>query len=114
MTSTRRPTDSRDPIMLQTSTTPAQATHHIDHTELLLLDGAVTRMTESFVTTRTLSPSQRAILEEYGDDVRQLLPNLFGPARDFAEQLAALVRTVLDATTRRTVREKSAKSYAAA
>jgi hypothetical protein len=99
--------------MPKTLTAPAQITHHLDHTELLLLDGAVTRVTENFVTTRTLSASQRAILAEYGDDVSRLMPNLLGPARDFAEQLASLVRTVLDATTR-SVREKSAKSYAAA
>jgi hypothetical protein len=99
--------------MHDTAVAPANRTSHLDHTELLLLDGAVTRLTESFVTTRTLSAAQRQILEEYGEDVSQLLPNLFGPARDFAEQLAALVRTVLTSTAR-TVREKPGSSYAAA
>jgi hypothetical protein len=60
-----------------------------------LLDGAVTRVTESFVMTHKLTNSQRAILEEYGEDVTLLMPSLFGPARDFAEQIGELVRTVL-------------------
>jgi hypothetical protein len=99
--------------MHDTTAAHTDRTSHLDHTELLLLDGAVTRLTESFVTTRTLSPAQREILEEYGEDVSQLLPTLSGPARDFAEQLAGLVDTVL-ASTARTVREKPGKSYAAA
>jgi hypothetical protein len=70
-------------------------TSPLDHTELLLLDGAVARVTESFVMTHNLTKSQRAILEEYGEDVNLLMPRLFGPARDFAEQIGELVRTVL-------------------
>jgi hypothetical protein len=70
-------------------------TSPLDHTELLLLDGAVARVTESFVMTHRLTKSQRAILEEYGEDVELLMPSLFGPARDFAEQIGELVRTVL-------------------
>ncbi len=70
-------------------------TSPLDHTELLLLDGAVARVTESFVMTHNLTQSQRAILEEYGEDVKLLTPRLFGPSRDFAEQIGELVRTVL-------------------
>jgi hypothetical protein len=87
-------------------------TSPLDHTELLLLDGAVARVTESFVMTHNLTKSQRAILEEYGEDVKLLMPSLFGPARDFAEQLGELVRTVLASAAG--VREGAAKKYAAA
>jgi hypothetical protein len=74
-------------------------TSPLDHTELLLLDGAVARVTESFVVTHKLTNSQRAILEEYGEDVNLLMPRLFGPARDFAEQIGELVRTVLSSAS---------------
>jgi hypothetical protein len=90
----------------------SKRTSPLDHTELLLLDGAVARVTESFVITHKLTNSQRAILEEYGEDVKLLMPNLFGPARDFAEQLGELVRTVLSSASG--IREPSAKKYAAA
>lgn len=99
-------------------TTPAPAkettnrTSPLDHTELLLLDGAVARVTESFVMTHKLTKSQRAILEEYGEDVKLLMPSLFGPARDFAEQIGELVRTVLVSAAG--VREGAANKYAAA
>jgi hypothetical protein len=87
-------------------------TSPLDHTELLLLDGAVARVTESFVTTHKLTNSQRAILEEYGEDVKLLTPRLFGPARDFAEQIGELVRTVLASAAG--VREGASNKYAAA
>jgi hypothetical protein len=84
--------------MPDTKAAPAKETSNrtspLDHTELLLLDGAVARVTESFVMTHNLTKSQRAILEEYGEDVQLLMPRLFGPARDFAEQIGELVRTV--------------------
>ena len=90
---------------------PNNRTSPLDHTELLLLDGAVARVTESFVMTHNLTKSQRAILEEYGEDVKLLMPRLFGPARDFAEQIGELVRTVLASAAG--VRE-GANKYAAA
>lgn len=72
--------------------------HHLDHVELLMLDSAVARLTETYCATRTLTPAQRELLAEYGDDVSAFLADLHGPAREFGEQLAALVRTVLAAT----------------
>jgi len=87
-------------------------TSPLDHTELLLLDGAVARVTESFVVTHNLTKSQRPILEEYGEDVKLLMPQLFGPARDFAEHIGELVRTVLASAAG--VREGAANKYAAA
>jgi len=99
--------------MPQTVNAPTPITHHLDHPELLLLDGAVTRVTERYVVTRRLSESEIAVLQEYGEDVTHMLPDLFGPARDFAEQIAALARTVLESATR-SVREGSSTSYAAA
>jgi hypothetical protein len=102
--------------MSDTKAAPANDTRNrtspLDHTELLLLDGAVARVTESFVITHKLTNTQRAILEEYGEDVKLLMPSLFGPARDFAEQLGELVRTVLASATG--AREGAAKKYAAA
>ena len=85
-------------------------TSPLDHTELLLLDGAVARVTESFVLTHSLTKSQRAVLEEYGEDVKALMPRLFGPARDFAEQIGEMVRTVLSSASG----AGAAKKYAAA
>jgi hypothetical protein len=93
------------------TTDTSNRTSPLDHTELLLLDGAVARVTESFVMTHNLTTSQREILEEYGEDVKLLMPTLFGPARDFAEQIGELVRTVLASAAG--VR-KSANKYAAA
>ena len=98
--------------MSETTVAATKRTSHLDHTELLLLDGAVTRVTESFVMTHKLTTSQRAILEEYGEDVKLLMPRLFGPARDFAEQIGELVRTVLASASG--AREGAAKKFAAA
>jgi hypothetical protein len=101
--------------MPDTKAAPTNATNRtspLDHTELLLLDGAVARVTESFVMTHKLTKSQRAILEEYGEDVKLLMPRLFGPARDFAEQIGELVRTVLSSAAG--VREGATSNYAAA
>jgi hypothetical protein len=102
--------------MSDTKAAPTNDTNNrmspLDHTELLLLDGAVARMTESFVMTQNLTKSQRAILEEYGEDVKLLMPELFGPARDFAEQIGELVRTVLASAAG--LREAAANKYAAA
>jgi hypothetical protein len=84
----------------ETIAAPAAAriptTHHMDHVELLMLDQAVARVSERFFITGALNASQRAVLEEYGEDVDHLIDDLRGPARDFAEQLAELVDTVLD------------------
>jgi|HubBroStandDraft_4_1064222.scaffolds.fasta_scaffold417189_1 hypothetical protein len=98
--------------MSETKAAATNLTSHLDHTELLLLDGAVARVTESFVMTHKLTTSQRAILEEYGEDVKLLMPRLFGPARDFAEQIGELVRTVLASASG--AREGVAKKFAAA
>jgi hypothetical protein len=98
--------------MSETKAAATKRTSHLDHTELLLLDGAVTRVTESFVMTHKLTTSQRAILEEYGEDVKLLMPRLFGPARDFAEQVGELVHTVLASASG--AREGAAKKCAAA
>jgi hypothetical protein len=72
----------------------------------------VTRVTESFVVTQNLTNSQRAILEEYREDVNLLMPRLFGPARDFAEQIGEIVCTVLASAAG--AREGAANKYAAA
>jgi len=77
-------------------------THPMDHVELSMLDEAVVRVTEQFFITGALNASQRAVLQEYGEDVDHLLNDLRGPARDFAEQLAELVDTVLDAAATKT------------
>lgn len=84
--------------MTQTANARTAPSHHLDHVELLMLDSAVARLTETYCATRTLTASQREVLAEYGQDVGTSLADLQGPAREFAEQLAALVRTVLTAS----------------
>jgi hypothetical protein len=109
-----------DETQTETIAAPAAAripaTHHVDHVQLLMLDEAVARVTERFFISGALNASQRAVLEEYGEDVDHLLNDLRGPARDFAEHLGALVDTVLDAAATKThggrVRESHA-TYAA-
>lgn len=92
------------------------ATHHLDHVELLMLDEAVARVSERFFISGALNASERAVLEEYGEDIDHLVSDLGGPARDFAEHLAALVDTVLDASvtaTQGTVPHHAHATYAA-
>ena len=50
--------------------------------------------------------------EVIGKNVKLLMPRLFGPARDFAEQIGELVRTVLASASG--AREGAAKKFAAA
>lgn len=84
---------------MSASATPCPTqSHPLDHLELLLLDGAVTRLIDRYLSTHSLSSSQRQVLGEYSDDVREMAKSLFGPAREYAEQLVALARTILDAT----------------
>jgi hypothetical protein len=71
--------------------------HHLDHLELLLLDGAVVRLAERFVTTHTLTTSQLDALREYRTDLDVLKATLVGPARDYAEHVIELAKTVLEA-----------------
>lgn len=73
------------------------ASHHLDHPELLLLDNAVVRLAEYYIVKQTLTPSQRSALCEYRTDLDALLEKLGGPAREYAEQVVALARTVLEA-----------------
>lgn len=73
------------------------ASHHLDHAELLLLDSAVSRIVERYIATRMLTAWQRTLLEDYRANVDVLVMTLAGPARDYAEQLADLTRTVLEA-----------------
>jgi len=72
------------------------ASHHVDHPELLLLHTVVARLAERFIITHHLTPAEHEALAEYRGDVDALLPNLAGPAYDFAAQLADLAATVLD------------------
>jgi hypothetical protein len=73
------------------------ASHHIDHPELLLLHTAVARVAERFITTQSLTAGQHEALLEYSADLDGLMPELAGPARDFALQLADLAHVVLEA-----------------
>jgi hypothetical protein len=88
----------------------------MDHVELLMLDEAVARVTDRFFISGALDASERAVLEEYAEDVDHLVNDLRGPARDFAEQLGMLLDTVLGAAATKThggrVREAQA-TYAA-
>jgi len=69
----------------------------VQHPELLLLDNAVSRLAERYITTRRLTVSQRDSLEEYQADLQVLIGTLAGPAREYADQVAALARTLLEA-----------------
>jgi hypothetical protein len=82
---------------------PRPVSHHLDHLELLLLDTAVTRLTEHYITTHTLSTSQRDALVEYTTDLGTLIDTLVGPARDYAEHVLELARTVGDAESDRSM-----------
>jgi hypothetical protein len=95
------------------SAAPAAPTHHLDHLELLMLDGAIVRLTDRYLGSRTLSADQRAVLEEYHHDVVQLSASLSGPAREYADQLATLAATVLG-TPAAGRRAKSSRRSAAA
>lgn len=72
-------------------------THHLDHPELLLLDNAVVRIAELYIAKHSLSDSQRGVLSEYQTDLATLAMDLAGPARDYADQVLELARTILDA-----------------
>jgi hypothetical protein len=84
--------------MTQAANARTAPSHHLDHLELLMLDSAVARLTETYCATRALTALQREVLAEYGNDVRNFIADHEGPAREFAQQLAALVRTVLAAS----------------
>lgn len=77
--------------------TAAPPSHHLDHLDLLMLYDAIARVTDRFLGTGSLSEGQRAVLTEYRDDVLQVSARVGGPAREYADQLAALESTVLDA-----------------
>jgi hypothetical protein len=76
---------------------PRPVSHHLDHLELLLLDTAVTRLAEHYITSHTLTTSQREALVEYTTDLGTLIDTLVGPARDYAEHVLELAQTVGDA-----------------
>lgn len=80
-------------------------THHLDHPELLLLDNAIARLTESYISTGTLTTPQRGVLGEYRSDLAELATHLAGPAREYADAVMALARTILEAQADATVHE---------
>lgn len=85
--------------MNQTAVAPSRPvpSHHLDHPELLLLDNAVVRLAEQYITKHSLTATQRAALREYRMDLDELVATLEGPARDYAEQVVVLAGTVLEA-----------------
>lgn len=90
--------------MDQTAVAPSRpaASHHLDHPELLLLDNAVVRLAEQYIVRHTLTDSQRGALSAYRVDLDELMPELVGPAHDYAEQVVALACTVLEASAEAT------------
>jgi len=76
---------------------PPVVTHHLDHPELLLLDNAIARLAERYITSGTLSSLQRGVLDEYRSDLAALAMDLAGPAREYADQVMTLAQTILDA-----------------
>jgi hypothetical protein len=80
-------------------------THHLDHAELLLLDNAIARLAERYIANGTLTATQRGVLGEYRSDLAALATDLAGPAREYADQVMALARTVLDSQADAAVHE---------